>query len=123
MQDNLTRVLLDKDNPPRTMKEAGERAGYKTIKSRAIYRPSTKKHILEVLSKDMSSKDTLKDYFQALSTLALETKDLTNANRSAENIAKMYQHMKEGTTQAVAVFTNIEADIEKVITTNETPST
>jgi hypothetical protein len=107
MQDRLAKEILTS----RTLREAGLKAGY-SIKARNIYRASTKKHILKKLEQVGVSKETMVEYFTALAKLALDEKDLANANRSGENLAKLYNLLKDNNIQQAVV--NIQDTIAEL---------
>jgi hypothetical protein len=113
LQDRLAKEILTS----KTMKEAGLKAGYKVDKARTIYRASTKRHIAEVLKANSITKETMLEYFRGLTELAIKEKDLSNANRSGENIARLYNLLKDNTIQqTLAVFDKtIEQDRQKIV--------
>ena len=116
--------MQNKDN--KTLAECGEKAGYLSIAKggRQIYRPSTKKHIAEKLANAGISKDSVREFFQAIADLAIKNNDLSNANRAGENIARMYNHLKDVERQHVtAIFANIDKEIQDIIQPKQTIDT
>ena len=100
-QDNLVKAIPQ----AKTLRQAGMMAGY-SPKSRTIYRKGTKTHIAENLQLAGITKQSLQDYFIGLGQLALQAGDISNAERSGENIAKMAGFMKDNAVQGVTVHIN-----------------
>jgi hypothetical protein len=76
-----------------------------------------RKHLTEFYSPERIKADILKaeDDFT-------KDKDNTNRCRMIELRAKVQGLLKEQPVQAVAIFTNIDKDLEQVIVTHDTPS-
>lgn len=92
-QQRLSKEILNPEN--KTLKEAGEKAGYKTDKARTIYRDSTKKHILEALEAQGINKESLGKAYNGLIELCLKKQDYSTAKSSLDSIAKMYNCLKD----------------------------
>ncbi len=83
----LAKALIDS----KTLKEVGEKAGF-SFKARNIYRHNTKEHINKALDAMGYSAEAVKKEFERLKGLAEKSGDLSNANRSLENIARIAGH-------------------------------
>ena len=95
----------------RTFKEACVKAGY-SPKSNYIY--SIKEDIRGDLEALGYTKEAIEDRFSILMTKAEQTGDLSNANRSLENIARIQGLFKDTNTQNTAIF-NLSPEDSKLL--------
>lgn len=114
---SLLQEKLVKELPTsKTLAEAGRRVGY-SPRSRTLYKPGTKRYIAEYYKAAGLDKEGLIGRFKALANISLSEKDLSNSNRSLENIARMQGLLKDN-QQTVNVLS--AAQIYEII---RTPST
>lgn len=90
--DNTVKAI--KLNKPYTQREIGIQSGYSKV-SRNIYKPATKRYIIERLKKLGYSEEEMKERFNLGSELALAKNDLTNYMRANEDITRMQGQFKD----------------------------
>ena len=106
----LIRNLPTSDN----LREAATKAGYSPT-SQYIYR--LKEHIRADLAKAGYSKEAIQEEFQRISAKCEEAGDYSNSLRGLENIAKIQNLFKEGSTVNLGIFQQLsKKDIEDIDT-------
>ena len=110
----MRQKLISEIPKSKDLREAGIKAGYSRV-SRNIYSKDTKHYIETKLVEMGYDEESIKKDFKRLQALAEQRKDLSNANRSLENIARIAGHYKDKQelklSQEVPLNNNVEANI------------
>lgn len=104
------RKLLKELPYSKTISEAGLKAGYKKTSLNGLYRGRIRKYIKEFLDTPDITPEQIINIFKMLINHALKQGDITNANRSSENLAKIKAMFIDKPEVNINVYTQQEND-------------